>query len=101
MSISELISRGNRVSFNNYGCSIYTRDNKLVATADLVDGLYKLNLKQEQCMLTTCDSSELWHRRLGHINSQDLNKMKHCVNGLMLKGSATIDKSNCIVSCEG
>lgn len=101
LSVSELISRGNRVSFSNYGCSIYTRDNKLVATADLINGVYKLNLKAEQCMLTTCDSSELWHRRLGHINSQDLNKMKHCVNGLMLKGSATIDKSNCIICCEG
>lgn len=27
--------------------------------------------------------------------------MKQCVNGLELKGVATIDKSNCVICCEG
>lgn len=101
LSVSELISKGNRVSFEKDGCSVYTRNNKLVATASLVSGVYKLNIKTEKCMLMSCDNTELWHRRLAHINSQDLNKMRHCVDGLELKGVASIDKSNCVVCCEG
>lgn len=101
LSVSALISKGNHISFNIGGCSIYNSKNELVATADLIDGIYKLKLKDEKCMLTVQDKSEIWHRRLAHINSQDLNKMKNCVIGLELKGSVNIDKSNCIVCCEG
>lgn len=101
LSVSELIAKGNRVSFNQEGCSIYSRNNDLVATATLVGGVYKVNMKVEKCMLAACDDSELWHRRLAHINCQDLNKMKHCVSGMELKGVARIDKSNCVVCCEG
>ncbi|KAK9752025.1 GAG-pre-integrase domain [Popillia japonica] len=59
--------------------------------------MYKLNLKEEKCMLSVV--SETWHRRLGHINGRDLNKMKNCVNGIDFHEK--IDKFSCTVCCEG
>jgi hypothetical protein len=49
LSVSQMILKGNRVSLNNNGCSVYNHKNDLVATEVLVNGVYKVNLlKQEQ-----------------------------------------------------
>lgn len=41
--------------------------------SDLVDGVYKLNLKQIDCLFTPV-SGHVWHRSFVHQNSADLNK---------------------------
>ncbi|GBP29747.1 Retrovirus-related Pol polyprotein from transposon TNT 1-94 [Eumeta japonica] len=50
----------------------------LVGKAEQVDGVYRLYTKDvEQILAATAKtSSETWHRRLGHINSASMNKMK-------------------------
>lgn len=65
----------------------FIRNNDLVATADLVGGAV---------------SSETWHRRLGHINSADFEKIK---NGAV-KGFNCFDRNkkgmcNRVTCCEG
>lgn len=98
LSVSQLISKGNRIHFTRNSCQIYNCENKLLGTANLIDGIYKFNLKNERCRLSV--SGETWHRRIAHINSQDLNKMKDCINGLMFNGKVNINTNNCVVCCE-
>ncbi|KAK9752026.1 hypothetical protein QE152_g4618 [Popillia japonica] len=49
LSVSALISKGNRVIFMENGCSIYNRENIEIATAELIDGIkWLLHLQQRQ-----------------------------------------------------
>ncbi|GBP94899.1 Retrovirus-related Pol polyprotein from transposon TNT 1-94 [Eumeta japonica] len=76
LSVSKLISKGNKVTFDEKHCYIYNQKSELVATADLVGGVYKLRIKQIDCLLTSVSGS-VWHRRFGHLNSKDLNGMRN------------------------
>lgn len=104
LSVSQLIKNNNRVSFSDNQCLIYNSKKELVAVADLIDGVYKLDLCANpvtKCLLAK-DSALLWHRRLAHINTCDLNKMRNgAVEGVTYEGSYEVTKSNCVVCCEG
>ncbi|CAG9579549.1 unnamed protein product [Danaus chrysippus] len=71
----------------------------MVACALLNNGVYKLQI-QENVSAAAIISGELWHRRLGHVNSGCLNKMQNAVDGLSLKEKVDITKSTCTVCCE-
>lgn len=102
LSVSELIQNGNHVIFTKKNCYIRDKNNVLVATADLSDGVYKLRLQSQSCMLATTASAKLWHRRLAHINSQDMHRMRNgIVDGLSYDNSLDITKSQCTTCCEG
>lgn len=103
LSVSELIKNGNSVVFEPNKCKIRNKSGDLVADADLIDGVYKLNLQTQNCLLTSAVNGETWHRRLGHINSNDMNKMKRCglVEGLEYTDTFTTSKLSCEVCCEG
>lgn len=100
LSVSQLIRQGNRVSFTCDGCKIFNKMNTLVATASLINGVYKLNMAT--CLMAAVmESPEVWHRRLGHVNSSYMNNMQKAVEGVMLDKKADISKMNCVVCCEG
>lgn len=99
LSVAQLIKNGNTVKFDTKGCQIYNKQEELVATADLIQNVYRLNIDRSACCLLT--SGETWHRRFGHINSADLNKMKKAVDGLDFKGEVQCSKKNCKICCEG
>lgn len=99
ISVSQLIAKGNKVLFKDDGCQIFNKCNELVATACLLNGVYKLRIPERLAAVVT--SSEIWHRRLGHINTNYLSKMQEAVEGLTLDRKAEISKSSCIVCCEG
>lgn len=101
LSVSQLISKGNKVSFNKDGCQIFNQVGVLVATASLLNGVYKLNMPEYDSTAAVMVSSEVWHRRLGHVNSQYLNKMQDAVKGLVLDNKTDISKFSCIICCEG
>lgn len=102
LSVSELIKNGNNVTFDEKHCHIRNKSNVLIATADLSDGVYKLRLHTQNCMLAApAVSGKLWHRRLAHINSQDMNKMRNIVDGLSYENNFDITKSKCTTCCEG
>ncbi|GBP71695.1 hypothetical protein EVAR_8301_1 [Eumeta japonica] len=46
ISVSKLIEKGNRVYFYKDGCLIHNRDGDLVATAALLNGVYRLNIQR-------------------------------------------------------
>lgn len=104
LSVSQLIKNHNSVSFSDTQCLIYNAKKELVAVANLIDGVYKLDIcttPVTKCLLAK-DNALLWHRRLGHINTSDLNKMKNgAVQGVSYDGSCDITKTNCVVCCEG
>lgn len=101
LSVSQLLTKGNKVIFDDKHCSIYNQKSELVATADLIGGVYKLRIKQVDCLLTSVSGS-VWHRRFGHINSKDLNVMRDgAVQGISYTDKAQFSKSNCVVCCEG
>ncbi|GBP41692.1 Retrovirus-related Pol polyprotein from transposon TNT 1-94 [Eumeta japonica] len=103
LSVSELIRNGNNVVFKEKHCYIYDGSVALVAIADLTDGVYKLRLQSPSYELAaSAVTGRLWHRRLAHINSQDMNKMKNGIlDGLSYDGSFDITKSECTTCCEG
>ncbi|GBP34018.1 Retrovirus-related Pol polyprotein from transposon TNT 1-94 [Eumeta japonica] len=100
ISVSRLIAKGNKVLFKDDGCQIFNKRSELVATACLLNGVYKLRMPERQ-LAAVVTSSEIWHRRLGHVNNNYLSKMQEAVEGLLLDREAKISKSSCIVCCEG
>lgn len=104
LSVSELTKNGNSVIFEPNKCLIRNNLGVLVAEAELVDGVYRVNLQTQNCLLTSTKvNGETWHRRLGHINSNDMNKMKRCglVDGLDYSDTFATSKLNCEICCEG
>lgn len=83
---------------------IFNSQKVLVAEALLSDGVYKItttgnHLIVGQLMLV---SGETWHRRLGHINVNFLNKMKNSsVFGINYPNNLSIGLQNCEICFEG
>jgi hypothetical protein len=105
LSVSRIIANGNRVIFNEQGCFIYNSQNVCIGEARLENEVYRLNIVKSQHVLAASvkTSSTTWHRRLGHINANDLCKMKNgAVEGVTFPDkNGQIDKSSCTVCCEG
>lgn len=103
LSVSELIRNGNSVVFEPGRCLIKNRLGNLVAEAELVNNVYKLILQNETCLLSSSTvDGQTWHRRLGHLNSTDMNKMKQgLVNGMDYLDKFVTSKSSCEICCEG
>lgn len=105
LSVSQLIKNNNKVIFHGSGCDIYNSKHQLIATASLVDNVYKLNFEKPQLNLAVnlAVSGDVWHRRFGHLNYKDLTLMRNgLVDGLECKG--TLIKNDfdlCEVCCEG
>lgn len=98
LSVSQMIRNGNKVIFNQSGCTIFDSCNEPIASAALVNNVYKLLYRQTEALAMA--SAEVWHRRLAHVNYRDLIKMKDSVNGLDFKD--VCNKENfCQVCCEG
>lgn len=91
LSVSQLIQIEDVVRYNTNCCKIYNKQNKLVSTDNLVNGVYRLNtIKKKKNVLSASFTvtSETWYHRFGHINSDYLNKMKNgLVDGLSFSGN--------------
>lgn len=105
ISVSKLVENGNKVEFKKRNCFVYNKNKELVAVADLIDGVYKLIMDESKlCLLTSSSaaSSEVWHRRTGHLNMKSLNLMREgAVTGISYSDKSDINKNTCTVCCEG
>ncbi|GJZ95398.1 ribonuclease H-like domain-containing protein [Tanacetum coccineum] len=100
-SVSQMCDKKNSVLFTESECLILSPSFKLLDESQVVlraprkDGVYSLDLKNIvpsggiTCLYAnaTADESKLWHRRLGHVNFKNINKLVkgHIVRGLPSK----------------
>ncbi|GJZ22200.1 putative ribonuclease H-like domain-containing protein, partial [Tanacetum coccineum] len=100
-SVSQMCDKKNSVLFTESECLILSPSFKLLDESQVVlraprkDDVYSLDLKNIvpsggiTCLYAnaTADESKLWHRRLGHVNFKNINKLVkgHLVRGLPLK----------------
>ncbi|KAG5898564.1 hypothetical protein JTB14_012460 [Gonioctena quinquepunctata] len=83
LSVSQIVQKGNKVNFNSGGAQIINARGKIITTVTLQNNLFKIDRPSENAMLTLSDMLEnalLWHKRMGHVNFPNLNKLK---NGLV------------------
>ncbi|GJZ16234.1 ribonuclease H-like domain-containing protein [Tanacetum coccineum] len=88
-SVSQIFDKKNNVLFTNTECLVLSSDFKLLDESQVLlrvlrkDNIYSVELKSIvptkglTCLFTkaTIDESNLWHRRLGHINFKNINKL--------------------------
>nr|GEV77314.1 hypothetical protein [Tanacetum cinerariifolium] len=99
-SVSQMCDKKNSVLFTDTECLVLSPDFKLPDESQVLlrvpreNNMYNLNLKNIvpsgdlTCLFTkaTIDESNLWHRRLAHINFKTINKL---VKGNLVKGLPT------------
>lgn len=95
LSVNQMTKNGNRVVFKNEKCFVYNKLGDLIATASLVDDMYKLDIWKSPNVLLADETEHkiesaniakmdpmLWHRRLGHVNFEKLNNVREAVDGV-------------------
>lgn len=102
LSVSQLVKNGCQVIFNKTGCEIYSKLKQLVARARLTNNMYKLNIFKGNAFMSTSESQslEVWHRRMGHLNFNDVNKLPLCTEGVKIINTDE-NKINCIPCLKG
>nr|GFB35386.1 putative ribonuclease H-like domain-containing protein [Tanacetum cinerariifolium] len=100
-SVSHMCDKKNNVLFTNTECLVLSSDFKLLDASHVLlrvpreNNMYNVNLKNIipsgdlTCLFAkaTLDESNLWHRRLGHVNFKTINKLvkRNLVRGLPSK----------------
>nr|GEX49854.1 ribonuclease H-like domain-containing protein [Tanacetum cinerariifolium] len=100
-SVSQMCDKKNNVLFTDTECVVLSHDFKLLDKSQVLfkvprnHNMYSFDLKNVvpvgglTCLFgkATLDKSNLWHRRLGHINLKTMNKLVrgNLVRGLPLK----------------
>lgn len=100
MSVSAMAKHGNTLVFDKNCCRIFDEKSNLMATAPLVDDLYRLNsnVSREATAFAATISSDLWHRRMGHACATNLKRIKSSVIGMDFSNDFT---DQCIVCMKG
>lgn len=85
LSVSQLGNVGCKVEFGNKTAKIYDTDGKLIGKGDQTrSNLFYLDMENVSCFVAKFDDVWLWHKRLCHVNFDNLlniSKMKK-VRGL-------------------
>nr|GFA26191.1 putative ribonuclease H-like domain-containing protein [Tanacetum cinerariifolium] len=111
--VSQMCDKKNSVLFTDTKCLVLSFDFKLPDTSQVLlrvlreNNMYNVNLKNIipsgdlTCLFTkaTLDESNLWHRRLGHVNFKTINKL---VKGNLVRGlpSKVFTNDNSCVACK-
>ena len=89
LSISQLCDKNYNVSFNVKHCMVCNKNSDdVLLLRNRVNNIYILDLEHSSSEITCLSSHEditwLWHRRIAHINADQLNRLasKDLVNGL-------------------
>ncbi|GKA72550.1 putative ribonuclease H-like domain-containing protein [Tanacetum coccineum] len=112
-SVSQIYEKKNNVLFTNNECLVLSSDFKLLDQSQVLlrvprkDNIYSVDLKSVvptgglTCLIAkaTIDESNLWHRRLGHMNFNNMNKLVrgNLVRGLPLK---IFENDHSCVACQ-
>lgn len=76
LSVSQIVSKGHRVVFNSNGAKIFNSQRQLIASASLVNNLFKLDVPASStyALSAKCEM-KLWHQRMAHLNYNSLCKL--------------------------
>ncbi|GJU12285.1 putative ribonuclease H-like domain-containing protein [Tanacetum coccineum] len=112
-SVSQIFDKKNNVLFTDTKCLVLSSDFKLLDESQVLlrvprkDNIYSVDLKSVvptkglTCLFAkaTIDESNLWHRRLGHINFKNINKLvkENLVRGLPSKN---FENNHSFVACQ-
>ncbi|GJX45544.1 putative ribonuclease H-like domain-containing protein [Tanacetum coccineum] len=112
-SVSQMCDKKNSVLFTDTECVVLSPDFKLLDENHVLlrvprkDNMYSVDLKNIvpsgglTCLFAkaTLDESNLWHRRLGHINFKTMNKL---VRGNLVRGlpSKIFENNHTCVACQ-
>ncbi|GJW94289.1 retrovirus-related pol polyprotein from transposon TNT 1-94 [Tanacetum coccineum] len=112
-SVSQICDKKNNVLFTDTECVVLSPDFKLLDENHVLlrvpkkDNMYSVDLKNivpsggVTCLFAkaTLDESNLWHRRLRHINFKTLNKL---VRGNLVRGlpSKIFENNHTCVACQ-
>ncbi|GKA32667.1 ribonuclease H-like domain-containing protein [Tanacetum coccineum] len=116
-SVSQMCDKKNSVLFTETECLILSPSFKLLDESQVVlraprkDDVYSLDLKNIvpsggiTCLYAnaTADESKLWHRRLGHVNFKNINKLVkgHLVRGRGLPLKVFVNDHTCVACKKG
>ncbi|GJU41428.1 putative ribonuclease H-like domain-containing protein [Tanacetum coccineum] len=111
-SISQICDKQHKVLFTETECLVVSSDfkmpdeNQILLKVPRHHNMYSFDMKTPTltkdyaCLIAkaTCDESKLWHRRLGHINFKNLNKL---VKGNLVRGlpSKVFKNDHTCVAC--
>ncbi|GJZ40603.1 putative ribonuclease H-like domain-containing protein [Tanacetum coccineum] len=112
-SVSQMCDKKNSVLFTDTECVVLSSDFKLTDENHVLlkvprkDNMYSIDLRNVvpqgglTCLFlkATLDESNLWHRRLGHINFKTMNKL---VRGNLVRGlpSKIFENDHTCVACQ-
>ncbi|GKC71795.1 putative ribonuclease H-like domain-containing protein [Tanacetum coccineum] len=112
-SVSQMCDKKNSVLFTETECIVLSPDFKLLDESQVLlkvprqNNMYSFDLKSVvpsgslTCLFAkaTIDESNLWHRRLGHINFKTMNKL---VRGNLVRGlpSKLFENDHTCVACQ-
>nr|GEW61178.1 putative ribonuclease H-like domain-containing protein [Tanacetum cinerariifolium] len=112
-SVSQMCDKKNSVLFTNTECVVlffdfkFPDDNHVLLRVPRENNMYNVDLKNIvplgdlTCLFekTTLDESNLWHKRLGHINFKTMNKL---VKGNLVRGlpSQVFENNHTCVACK-
>lgn len=115
ISVSQMIKNNNKVVFKENKCEITSKYGDVIATATMVDDMFKLD-----CKLAATENSlkrnsafamdnghalvakvdhEIWHRRLGHVGNDKLNKLPLIADGINI--FKTKSNKPCVICAKG
>nr|GFA39802.1 ribonuclease H-like domain-containing protein [Tanacetum cinerariifolium] len=113
VSVSQMCNKKNNVLFTDTECLVLSSDFKLPDASQVLlrvpreNNMYNVSLKNIipswdlTCLFAkaTLDESNLWHRRLGHVNFKTINKL---VKGNLVRGlpSKVFTNENSCVACK-
>lgn len=100
LSVSQIIKKGCNVQCNKEGSKIFNKNNQLIASAKLINNMYRLNTHCVPAYISSVKDNDfyLWHQRMAHLNFEDLNKLSEATGVEKLKNDG---KVICITCQEG
>lgn len=101
LSVSKLEMNGFRITFEN-GQGLITKGNKRIAVAHRNNlELYELTFRKPVLAnLSTNDGLDIWHKRMGHLNYEDVKKLTDKTTGLKVNFPRNV-KRLCEICIEG
>ncbi|EDS43878.1 conserved hypothetical protein [Culex quinquefasciatus] len=74
LSVSEIVEKGNTVTFDKRGCQVVNPDGDVFATGIRENNLFRVDAEKQSRAMAYRESgqAELWHKWMGHLNVHGL-----------------------------